>query len=190
MKKTCPYFYKWRHVHVFLHVHSCRQQGDSGLPHYPASGQSDWAGLLGKFPFVGNRFIRKQDVCLCTRTYSMCVCVCGRCMTLLDLSGLRSDLEHHLAWKQKVTHTLVLVPACAVCMWTRNEWDPVSPRKTHQLSDHVTVDNATLLVPTCTFWTTRQPANSILILCSSQACKTHFNSVSTLSVVQPSPLPA
>lgn len=39
----------------------------------PASGQSDWAGLPGKFPFVGDRFIRKEDVCLYART---CKCDC------------------------------------------------------------------------------------------------------------------
>lgn len=128
--KSVSYDLSWKkHVSIngdvysqLLYVHSSTQQGDSGLPHRPTTGQSDWAGLLGKFPFVGNKFIWKEDVCLGT---SVCVCVCarlwGKCMTLLDLYGLRSDLEHHFAWKTEGdthTHTLVLVPACAVGVWT------------------------------------------------------------------------
>lgn len=94
-------------AHVLLHVHSSTQQGDSGLPHRPTTGQSDWEGLLGKSPFVGNKFIWKEDVCLGTW---VCVCVCvhdcevGAWHRSIFMACGRtwSIIAHE---KQKVTHT-------------------------------------------------------------------------------------
>lgn len=108
MKKTCLYFHKWKHIHsvcTCYYMSTAVFCADSWVtPHQPASGQSDWAGLAGKFPFVGNRFMWKEDVCF-TCIY-VCVTLCGRCMTLLDFYGLWSDQARHLAWKTEGdTHT-------------------------------------------------------------------------------------
>lgn len=167
MNKTGPYFHKWRRACVvaypFLQTAGWLWSSTPPQPQDSLTGQDCWGSspLWERDLYASRMFVSEHghEVCLSV-CLSVCVCkLCGRCMTLLNLHGLRSDLEHHLAWKTegdthtKHTHWSWFLHAQSVYEQA-NEWDPISPKKKKKTS---TVDNATLLVPTCTFWT-RQPA--------------------------------
>lgn len=98
------------------------QQGDSGLPHGPATGRSDWAVLLGKFPFVGEGGCLSLHMCVCN-----CVrfCVVGAWRRSIFIwpavqpgasSGTRNRRWHTLAGARP-------------CPCAHNLWVPVSQRK-------------------------------------------------------------
>lgn len=100
------------HSRVTLVFHTARPQGS-------LTGKACW----GSPPlWATNLYERRMFV-----SAHECVCVCvrlwGRCMTLLDIYGLRSDLEHHCAWKTEGdTHTRA---GAGPCMCSRC----VNPKK-------------------------------------------------------------
>lgn len=130
----------------------------STLADSPDSGQSEWAGLLGKFPLCGQQIYTKWG-CFSLPMSIPCVCkLCGK--------------VHNTAWSL----WLVVWPEAIFIMknrrWhTHTRWSlhvqyvfklanriPCHQKQNkNQLSNHVTVDNVALLLPTYAFWATRQP---------------------------------
>ncbi len=121
----------------------------------PPSLGTVWLGrAAGEVPLCGQQ-IYTRGGCLSRTCEWVCAIVHDTALSLWlvvwpGASFSMKNRRWHTRW--------YVVPTCAVCVRTRNEWDPISPQKNkHQLSDHITVDNVTLLLPTCTFWATRQP---------------------------------
>ena len=133
--KTLVYFHKWRRVvacplpQTAGWLWSSPAQPRASLTGQGCRGSSPlWAtDLYERRMFVSTHEHASVTVC-------ECVWLCGRWMTLLALYGLWSDLlEHHQAWKQKVTHKhththrLEPVPSC---VWTHQRSGiPFHPKK-------------------------------------------------------------
>ena len=203
------YFSWWKHLcisingDVLLHVHSRRQQGGSGLR--PPSLGPVWLGrAAGEVPLCGRQIYTKGG-CLSLRTnvrvwlcVSVCDCVVGGWHCWLFMAcGLIcwSIIKHENRRWHTNTHTHTHTPTRAgpfMCVNTPTVWDPIPPKKQqkkqqkkNQMSDHITVDNVTLLLPTCTFWATRQPT-PFWLSARCNPTKPHFSPASALSTLQPS----
>ena len=176
--KTLVYFHKWRRV-----VACPLPQTAGWLWSSPAQPRASLTGqgCRGSSPlWATDLYERRMFVSMhehASVTVCECVWVCGRRMTLLDLYGLWSNLlEHHLAWKQKVTHSLTHIhtPTAAVpfmCVNTPTIWDPILPPKKTKKSNvrphncwqcHFVVAYMHILGD--------QTTDSIPTLCSLQPC--------------------